>query len=171
MSLKVSLAKPDMFSGNALVVPYLQLLNQHVIDEKMGILKFIDRFYPSFRVPIPLKELKAVNKNKFLSTINSDPLLEAKKIAVRNLIVNDSSLKNFHSREAENVKTPFIMILGGRDQIVHNKASKEFFDVSSSKLTDKDIVTYEDGDHFMLLDNEFSPLIVKDLIGWFNTHI
>lgn len=63
------------------------------------------------------------------------------------------------------------MILGGRDQVVDNKASKEFFEIQSAKVQDKDVITYDDGDHFMLLDNDFMPLIAKDLISWFNTHI
>jgi hypothetical protein len=32
-------------------------------------------------------------------------------------------------------------------------------------------VTYDDADHFIMLDNEFMPLATKDLIGWFNTHV
>ena len=137
----------------------------------MGMVRLIDRVYPSFRVPLPIKELKNLNKTRFLQTINSDPLVEAKKIAVRNLVVNQSALHNFRMKEGEKVETPFIMILGGRDQVVNNRASKEFFDITSSKVTDKDVVTYDDADHFMILDNEFSPLVAKDLIGWFNTHI
>lgn len=137
----------------------------------MGMIKLIDKVYPSFRVPLPLKELKMVNKTRFLQTINSDPQVENKKIAVRNIVVNQSALHNFRMKEAEKIDTPFIMILGGRDQVVNNRASKEFFDITSAKVTDKDVVTYDDGDHFMVLDNEFSPLIAKDLIAWFNTHI
>ena len=38
-------------------------------------------------------------------------------------------------------------------------------------MNDKDLVTYDDADHFILLDNEFMPMAVKDLIGWFNTHV
>jgi hypothetical protein len=49
--------------------------------------------------------------------------------------------------------------------------ARDFFEVSSSKVQDKDIVTYDDADHFLLLDNEFSSLVSKDLIGWFNTHV
>lgn len=84
--------------------------------------------------------------------------------------MNLTILKQFSS-EAEKVQTPFIMILGGKDTVVDNKAAKEYFDTTSSKITDKDIVMYEDGDHFMSLDNEFSPLLIKDLIAWYNIHI
>lgn len=47
--------------------------------------------------------------------MNKDPLLEIDRIAVRNLIVNEQSMKRFHSKEAEQTATPFIMILGGKD--------------------------------------------------------
>lgn len=61
------------------------------------------------------------------------------------------------------------MVLGGQDQVVHNKYSKNFFDCT--KVTDKDLVTYDDACHFLLMDKEYQSLIAKDLIGWFNTHI
>ncbi len=63
------------------------------------------------------------------------------------------------------------MILSGRDQVVDNRGSKDFFEIKSSKVKDKDLITYEDADHFLLLDNEYMPLVAKDLIGWFNTHV
>lgn len=67
--------------------------------------------------------------------------------------------------------TPFLMILSGRDQVVDNRGSKDFFEIQSTKVKDKDLITYEDADHFLLLDNEYMPLVAKDLIGWFNTHV
>lgn len=63
------------------------------------------------------------------------------------------------------------MILGGKDTVVDNKAAKDFFNLTSSKITDKDIVVYDDGDHFMALDNDYSSMLIKDLIAWYNTHI
>jgi len=62
------------------------------------------------------------------------------------------------------------MILGGgQEQTVSNKAAEEFF--GKVPLTDKDIITYDDLDHFIIHDREYLPLITKDLVGWFNTHI
>ena len=109
--------------------------------------------------------------SQFLREINNDPLVENKKIPIRNLVVNQQSFKRFREKEADNVTTPFIMILGGKDQIVDNRAAKEFFEVQSAKVQDKDIITYDDADHFICLDNQFMPFITKDLIGWFNTHL
>ena len=61
-----------------------------------------------------------------------------------------------------------IMILGGKDNIVDNKAARKFFE--NAIVKDKDIITYDDADHCIMMDGEFMPLITKDLIGWFNTH-
>jgi alpha-beta hydrolase superfamily lysophospholipase len=97
--------------------------------------------------------------------------LEVDKIPVRNLVVNESAIRRFQQKEAENVTTPFLMILGGRDQVVDNRGAKDFFEIQSAKVQDKDLITYDDADHFMLLDNEYMPLVAKDLIGWFNTHV
>lgn len=32
------------------------------------------------------------------------------------------------------------------------------------------MVTYEDGDHFIITDKEYVSLIAKDLISWYNVH-
>ena len=61
----------------------------------MGLVKVIDKFVPSLRVPIPLSQKKAFLKTKHLQTINNDPLLEVEKIPVRNLVVNEASLRSF----------------------------------------------------------------------------
>ncbi len=40
------------------------------------------------------------------------------------------------------------MIIGGKEQLVCNKASKSFFDLC--EVQDKDVIEYDDGDHFMI---------------------
>lgn len=170
-SVKLSVARPNFYKGMGLLVPYFKLANQEEVDRQMGIIKLINRFWPTFSAPIPAAQRKAMMASQFLREINNDPLVENKKIPIRNLVVNEQSLKRFREKEADNVTTPFIMILGGRDQIVDNRAAKEFFEIQSAKVQDKDIITYDDADHFICLDNEFMPLITKDLIGWFNTHL
>jgi len=47
--------------------------------------------------------------------VNKDPLLEIEKIPIRNILVNEQMMKRFHEKEAEQVTTPFIMILAGKD--------------------------------------------------------
>jgi esterase/lipase len=106
--------------------------------------------------------------SKFLASVLQDPLVE-KGLTVRSTIVDQQMLRKFRESEQDKVKTPFIMILSGKDQVVKNCYAKDFFDICP--LGDKDVVTYEDADHFLMMDNEFFPLVTKDLIGWFNTHI
>ncbi|TNV79264.1 hypothetical protein FGO68_gene7195 [Halteria grandinella] len=171
VSLRLSAQNPKYFSGNGLITPYLGFKDKK-IDElaNSGFLKTLDRFVPWLRVPIPEEARKKSNVNKFLQTINNDPLIENRKICVHTMVMNQTALKQFSS-EAEKIETPFIMILGGKDTVVDNKAAKDFFNLTSSKITDKDIVVYDDGDHFMALDNDYSSMLIKDLIAWYNTHI
>jgi len=100
----------------------------------MGMVKLVNKFWPTFYAPIPAAQRKAMMANQFLREINNDPLVENKKIPIRNLVVNEQSFKRFREKEAEKVNTPFIMILSGKDQIVDNKASKEFFEIQSSNV-------------------------------------
>lgn len=60
------------------------------------------------------------------------------------------------------------MILGGKDNVICNKAAKNFFELVLTE--DKAIVNYDDLDHMIIHDAEYLPLITNDLIGFFNTH-
>ena len=114
-SVKLSIARPNFYKGMGLLVPYFSLVNQHDIDKQMGIIKLINKFWPTFSAPIPAAQRKAVMANQFLREINNDPRVENKKIPIRNLVVNEQSFKRFREKEAEKVSTPFLMILGGKD--------------------------------------------------------
>ena len=128
-SVKLSIARPNFYKGLGLIVPYFSLLNQQEVDSKMGFAKLINKFWSTFAAPIPPAQKKAMMATEFLRNINSDPLVENKSIPVRNLVVNEESFRRFREKEAEKFSTPFIMILGGKDQIVDNKASRNFFEI------------------------------------------
>jgi hypothetical protein len=68
---------------------------------------------PHFRMPLPAN--KALLKTRFIREINMDEMVENKKIAINNIFLNEHMLKKFHEKEADQVTTPFIMILGGKD--------------------------------------------------------
>lgn len=53
-SVKLSILRPSFFQGQGLITPYFELLNRDVIDSKLGMAKFVDKFWPSFKAPIPL---------------------------------------------------------------------------------------------------------------------
>ena len=57
-------------------------------------------------------------------------------------------MKNFHGQVADKVKTPFLMILGGKDTLVCNKKARDFFENNEGK--DKDLIVYDDADHCIL---------------------
>ena len=88
-SVKLSVARPNFYKGMGLIVPYFKLVNQAEFDRKMGIIKLVNRFWPTFSAPIPATQWKAIMASKFLREINIDPLVENKKIPIRNLVVNE----------------------------------------------------------------------------------
>eukprot|EP00352_Strombidinopsis_acuminata_P000507 CAMPEP_0176339234 /NCGR_PEP_ID=MMETSP0126-20121128/607_1 /TAXON_ID=141414 ORGANISM="Strombidinopsis acuminatum, Strain SPMC142" /NCGR_SAMPLE_ID=MMETSP0126 /ASSEMBLY_ACC=CAM_ASM_000229 /LENGTH=65 /DNA_ID=CAMNT_0017682713 /DNA_START=1114 /DNA_END=1311 /DNA_ORIENTATION=+ len=51
------------------------------------------------------------------------------------------------------IKTPFLMILAGQEQLVCNNAAKTFFEMT--EVEDKDLVEYDDADHSIPRDNEY----------------
>ena len=64
---------------------------------------------------------------------------------------------------------PVLLIQGGQDQVVNKNWSKNFY--SSLAVGDKNIINYDDLDHFMLADGDWVDIISNDAIGWLNTHI
>ena len=67
-----------------------------------------------------------------------DPLYTGTKICASNLTKSDINIKSFHENVADKVKTPFLMILAGKETLVCNKTSKNFFE--NSILKDKDLI-------------------------------
>jgi esterase/lipase len=98
----------------------------------------------------------------------NDPLFTGASISADNMVRNDQTLKHLHENVLDQVKTPFLMILGGKEQLVCNKAAKNFFDVS--EVADKDLIEIDDGDHFMIQDGAYWETIANEIIGWYNTH-
>ena len=88
-SVKMSLARPHFYKGMGLIVPYFRLANQDEVDRQMGMVKLLNKFWPTFNAPIPAPQRKAIMATQFLREINSDPLVENKKIPIRNLVVNE----------------------------------------------------------------------------------
>ena len=53
------------------------------------MVKLINKIWPTFNAPIPPAQRKAMLANQFLREINNDPMVENKKIPIRNLVVNE----------------------------------------------------------------------------------
>lgn len=102
LSLKINARQPAFFKGSALVTPYLDLKDRDTFKtSNMAILKLMDKFVPWFRLPIPAKSRKAVQTSRFLRELNEDPMLEAREIPVRNVLVNEGLIRRFQAKEAE----------------------------------------------------------------------
>ena len=154
------------FKGASLVVPYLALSSkdQALLDKFKPVAKILNKVMPTFRI----NARKGRPLKKWILNFADDPLYEGGSICCHNLINNDRQLKYFHEQVADKVKTPFLMILGGKDTLVCNKTAKDFFENNEGK--DKDLIVYDDADHCILQDAEYWPTVALDVIGWSNTH-
>lgn len=95
----------------------------------MPLAKMLGKVWPSCKLaPFPADKKKILT-NKHLRELIKDPVLEVKTIPVQNLLINDQAMKSFQLHQ-DKVTTPFMMILGGQDQVVSNKANKQFFETS-----------------------------------------
>ena len=58
--------------------------------------------------------------------------------------------KSGQKLEPTKIKTPFMMILGGKDKIISNKAAEEFY--NQVEIGDKALIKYDDLDHLIVQD-------------------
>lgn len=110
-----------------LLAPYIKLKHEEMLNKYLPIAKIVDKFYPSMKLaPFPSG---AKGYKSYLKEFKEDPLNEYKKISVHNVVLNQQLMSKFQN-EFNKVKTPFIMILSGQDEVVDNKAAKDFFDIA-----------------------------------------
>ena len=151
----------------SLVAPYfgLNAKEQAEIDKFMPFIKMIARFHPHFRTDV-------MKRRKFASWLEhwmADPHQEGTKISMANLINNQKAMKQFNEKVIDKVSTPFIMFLAGQDDIVCNRAARNFFE--NCQVEDKDVIEYDEMSHFCFQDGEYWPQLANDIVSWQNTHL
>jgi len=75
---------------------------------------------------------------KWILNWADDPLYNGTTISANNLLRSDQNIKHFYENVADKVKTPFFMVLAGKETLVCNKASRNFFE--NSALQDKNLI-------------------------------
>ena len=65
------------------------------------------------------------------------------------------------------INLPTLMVLGGRDQVGCLKSQKDVF--QSINSPEKNFVSYDDCDHYILADGEWVDAVVKAAAGWNNS--
>ena len=70
---------------------------------------------------------------------------------------------------ADKIKTPFLMVLSGQEDVICNKAAKSFYD--NSEVVDKTYIMYEDANHVPNWDASMWPMLAQDIIGFQDLHL
>eukprot|EP00347_Sterkiella_histriomuscorum_P015835 403355508 len=162
VALQTAHERGSEIKGLQLLAPYIQIQNLHSETFRKNMGKIIEMFYP---------------ENNESSTLRLGELLLQKRQTRINTLLNgfiekltilDNDFKD-HPVDFSTIKTPLMMILGGKDQLASNSAAQELFD--KAPIQDKDLIVYDDLDHMINQDADFLPLISKDLTSWLNTHI
>jgi uncharacterized ubiquitin-like protein YukD len=97
-TLKLSIQARNDFRGMGLLTPYLRGKYEDMLNKYLPIAKFIDKFYPSYKLaPFPTKE----KPKRHIEEMNKDPLIEYRKVAVRNVLLNREILQRFHESEVQ----------------------------------------------------------------------
>ena len=82
--------------------------------------------------------------------------------------MNSQLIETYNKVHASKFEYPLLMIECGQDKIVCNKAIREFF--QNCKSTNKTFQSFEDVGHDAHHDNDYWPVMVKDIVAWQNTN-
>ncbi|CDW82247.1 UNKNOWN [Stylonychia lemnae] len=141
-------------SGIQLLAPYIEVQDLDSQTFKTNMKTIIDDFYPDQGLGmLSLKKQERIEN------------LLKKFIASFKLV--DEQMKQAQVG-SEHIKTPTLMILGGKDQLISNTAAINYF--KGINTQDKDLIVYEDLDHLVIQDTTRFEQVSKDLCYWLQTH-
>jgi len=143
ISLEVADQIGDQLNGISLVTPFLNFYDEKEIEKAVGLCKMLNYVIPAYQITAPRpKEFKVLNWFKHWQ---DDPLDLAKKMTAHTTLELIKARDQLREKTLKEAKTPFLMVLGGKENMTDNKAAKQFFE--TSEITDKDLVEYADMGH------------------------
>ena len=114
----------------------------------------------------PLQKEKMKHKLEW----SQDVLYTGNQISAQNVIAQNEGFELLEqARIFEGIENPTLLLMTGKDTVVDNKKSKEFYESIKSKS--KQMITYDEIDHGIFIDGEYMPLVVKDIVDWMDVHL
>ncbi|TNV76998.1 hypothetical protein FGO68_gene15358 [Halteria grandinella] len=164
-SAKINTIRPGYFKGLALLAPYFGFSSKN--SDKVAILaKQVAETDPTQKFPTPpIKPLPPDHVMHFIL----DPITEGVQICANNVWELNQAPKRLTQEMIQKIQTPVIMILGGKEQVVQNKFAMDFFNSCPAK--DKQMLYFEDQDHFIFHETSQAKLVAENVIEFFNKQL
>jgi alpha-beta hydrolase superfamily lysophospholipase len=155
-----SVLTPDTYKGVTMIAPYLELYNPEAIKKYLPMAKLLNVFMPSYKLKLsPVGNVYPFNAHFF-----KDPLCRSLQITVHNVLLNSKLIKKVQDVYVPKFKHPLLMIECGYDQIVSNKAIRDFYERYENE--NKVLIEYKEVGHCPNQDNDYWPTMVKDIVEW-----
>jgi len=114
------------------------------------------------RLPIPLRKPELfINNPQWQRFVESDPL--SLRRVTWQFAREDRKLTRFARNAPTYLHLPLLLILAGRDRIVHNRRTRTYFGRIASEH--KTLLEYRDATHTLEFENERSRFF-EDLVAW-----
>jgi len=105
----------------------------------------------------------------WLNHWREDPLEQGHKVNASNLLTAASVSDFLFTEIGPKIKTPLLLILGSKEQVVCNATAKAFF--QTLPIADKSMLEFKDADHMIINDKEFASLVIKEAVSWQNMRL
>lgn len=154
--------RPDLIAGIGLICPGIYARQQPGPLKRAALITTGTLGINEKRIPIPLQEAELfTDTREWQDYIRTDPLT-LREITLR--FARADRLLTLHVRKSGPwVHTPTLLMLAGREQIVDNRRTKQFF--NSLAARDKTLIEYPNAAHTLEFEPDPVPFF-NDLAQW-----
>jgi acylglycerol lipase len=162
LAAAVARQHPGLICGLALLCPGLYSHFEPGVIQKLALAAPLPRHLQSRYVRIPLRHPSLfTDVPRWRDYVASDPLT-LREVTLR-FARADRRLTRFARKSAPFIHTPTLLVLGGRDRIVANRATRAF--LSRTAATHKTVIEYDSGGHTLEFEADPSRYF-SDLVDW-----
>ncbi|MBW3599651.1 MAG: lysophospholipase [Planctomycetes bacterium] len=163
----VAARRPDLFAGVALICPGLYASQQANVVQRAALQLAGAAGLQSRRIAIPLKDPALFTDSPaWQDYIRRDPLT-LRRITIR-FALEDLKLNEIARAAAEQITIPTLMMLAGRERIIDNHRTRDFFRRIAAR--DKTLIEYPHAAHTLEFEPDPSKYL-DDLCGWVSRRI
>ena len=138
--------------------------NQKQLDALKPMARLINYIAPTFRMNDKYDEPPSWRKHWF-----DDPMCSVGKICVSTVLAADDASERIRNELCQEVKTPFLMITSGKDDVCCSQEAKKFYELCP--YTDKQLIEINDACHLIIQDREYASMTIRETISWQNMHL
>ena len=69
----------------------------------------------------------------------------------------------------KDIKTPFLLVTAGQDDICCSEEAKAFF--NNCAIDDKTLLEIADASHSLVRDKQYASIVVNETVSWQNLHL